>query len=420
MNISRRSLLVAGGSTAALLGAGISPGVASTRQPRPAGGAAGTVIEWNRILLRIVRAPAVQPATVHPTRSFAMLHAAMHDAVVAVHGRGRPHLLDVARSTGGSAEAAAAQAAHDTLVALYPGAAADLGRRLDGRLAAVYDRRARAVGARLGTLAARLVVAQRAGDGSAANPQEFKPGTLAGQFRPTPLGFEDAAFTHWPKVTPFVIDRADQFCPAPYPALTSARHAEAIAEVKRIGKANSEARTADQTDQARFWSAPSQNFWYEIAQSAVAAHRVDLMTAARVFNDLSRTFADATIACYEAKYHHQLWRPMTAIRREAQTEEDIDWTPLVTNPNVPSYPSAHSVIAQAGASVLAHHFGNEDRVTVNSEATNTVRSFRSFQAVADEAGLSRISAGIHSRLDHESGQPLGLAVAQLVLNRRIG
>jgi hypothetical protein len=418
MSISRRALLVAGGSTAALLGAGIRPGAAAANDPQAAG--AGVVTQWNRILLTIVRVPAIRPPTTHPTRSFAMLHKAMHAAVAAVLGKGDPDLLDIAVVAGGSPVAAAAQAAHDVLAALYPGAATDLDRQLHASLAAVRDAPARTAGTRVGARAAGLVVAERADDGSAAAPSTFEPGMLAGQFRPTPPGFEAAAFTRWGEVTPFVLDRADQFCPPPFPALTSARHHEAVNEVKYLGRTTNSGRTADQTDQAHFWAAPIHHYWYELAHSAVAADHVDVLAAARVFDDLSLAFADATIAGYEAKYHHLVWRPVTAIRHDAETQQDMDWTPLLATPATPSYPAGHSVIAQAGATVLAHHFGARDAITITSEATNTTRSYASFQAVADEAGLSRVAAGVHTRLDHESGQPLGRAVAQFVLDRRTG
>ena len=415
MSIPRRSLLVAGGSIAALLGSGIRPGVAGADEPPQAD--ASVVTQWNQVLLRIVRTPAMRQPTVHPTRSFAMLHAAMHDAVAAIHGQSGPRLVDVAGAPGASPVAAAAQAAHDTVVALHPGAAVDLGRQLGVSLAAVHDLRARTAGIRVGARTAALVVARRGDDGSAATPPTLEPGTLAGQFRPAPPAFENAAFTHWPAVTPFVLDRADQFCPVPFPALVSARYHEAITEVKYLGGSTNSGRRADQTGQAHFWAAPIHHYWYDLAGSAVAADNVDLVTAARVFNDLSLTFADATIAGYEAKYHHLLWRPVTAIRHDAATDDDIDWTPLLDTPGTPSYPAGHSAIAQAGATVLAHHFGTRDAITITSETTNTTRSYDSFQAVADEAGLSRIAAGVHTRLDHESGQPLGRGVAEFVLNR---
>ena len=45
---------------------------------QPTADAINVVIQWNRILLAIVRTPGAQPATIHPTRSFAVTHAAIY------------------------------------------------------------------------------------------------------------------------------------------------------------------------------------------------------------------------------------------------------------------------------------------------------------------------------------------------------
>src|SRR5580700_1977608 len=89
------------------------------------------VLQWNRILLVIVRTPGAQPATIHPTRSFAIMHAAIYDAVNAIDGTHRPYLVrlrDVSRSA--SQDAAASSAAHEVLVALYPSFRATLDNQL--------------------------------------------------------------------------------------------------------------------------------------------------------------------------------------------------------------------------------------------------------------------------------------------------
>src|SRR2546428_9758737 len=69
------------------------------------------VTQWNKILLAIVRTPNAQPATVHPTHSFAIMHGAIYDAVNAIDGRHRIRLADVSPSA--SKDAAALSAAHD-------------------------------------------------------------------------------------------------------------------------------------------------------------------------------------------------------------------------------------------------------------------------------------------------------------------
>jgi hypothetical protein len=425
--IRRRNLLLAGGGAAALfttggtalLPIGVRPPAASAHhRPLPD---ASTIVEWNHTLLRIVRTAGAQPATIHPTRSFAIMHAAVYDAIVAATGDGRPYLFTVDAARNASPQAAAVQAAHDTLAALYPTMAADLDRQLAADLTAIPDKAARTAGARIGMLTARLMLAARDGDGSAATPPALTPGTEPGQYRPTPPAFTPAVFTHWPAVSPFVLDRADRFRPTSYPALTSDAYTRAVNEVKQLGQDTSTTRTVDQTTQARFWAAPIWNYWNEIAQSAAVAHHSDILTTARLFADLNLAFVDAVIAFYDAKYHYRIWRPVTAIRladtdTNPATTADPAWTPLANTPPDPAYPGAHSVISQAGATVLTRFYGPTDRITVTSEVLPGVaRAFTRFQDAAEEAGTSRIYAGVHTRIDHHAGLRLGRAVARFAL-----
>ncbi|MEV6828481.1 vanadium-dependent haloperoxidase [Amycolatopsis sp. NPDC051102] len=419
-SMSRRTLLVTGGAAAAVLATTGLPGPAAAVAPVRPGGA-DVVLAWNRELLAIVRTAGLQPATVHPTRSFALLHAAIHDAVVATTGTGRPYLFTVDVPGRAAPEAAAAQAAHDVLAALYPTRADALASLLAGQLAGVRPPAARDAGVRAGRLVARLLLGLRAGDGSAATPPLLPPGTAPGQYRPAPPAFAPAAFTHWAAVTPFVLDRADRFRPGPYPALSGARYADALHEVAAAGRDTSATRTADETVQARFWAAPIWNYWNEIAQSVVGGSHSGLLVAARVFARLNLSFADAVIAFYDAKYHYRIWRPVTAIRLAGEdgnpaTGAVPDWSSLATTPADPAYPGAHSVISQAGALVLRQEYGPRWPLEVGSDALpGVVRRFPTFQGAADEAGLSRIVAGVHTRLDHEAGRQLGHDVAAFVL-----
>ncbi|MCU7729533.1 vanadium-dependent haloperoxidase [Actinoplanes sp. KI2] len=355
------------------------------------------VVEWNKLLLTIVRTPGLQPATVHPTRSFAMTHLAMRDAILSRDRRTSP-------------VAAAAQAAHDVLVALYPSQAGDLDARLVANLIGIPDD-ARRRGIRAGMLAAAAILRARAGDGSDVTPPRHPAGTMPGQWRPAPPAFAAAAFTHWPAVKPFVITSAQQFRPAAYPSLNSRIYAAATDEVRLLGQDTSTARTPEQTQQAKFWAAPIWNYWNEITQGLTTRHNLGVDAAAQVFARLGVTLADSVVAFYEAKYHYSIWRPVTAIQ-QAVAGGDPTWLPLANTPADPSYPGAHSVVSQAAAVVLSKEFGSHPSVTVTSEALPGItRSFGSLQNIADEAGLSRIFAGVHTRLDHTSGQTLGQRLA---------
>jgi PAP2 superfamily len=203
--------------------------------------------------------------------------------------------------------------------------------------------------------------------------------------------------------------------------LTSQAYAQALNEVKSLGQNSSTTRTPDQTVIAKFWAGPIWNTWNEIAENAALAHHTNLVTTARLFAVLNLSFADSAIAFYDAKYHYQMWRPITAIRDASMGGNpaiagDPSWTPLAVTALDPSYPGAHSTVSAAGATVLSAYFGNQDQIRVTSDVLpGVVRTFANYNDVATEAGLSRIYAGQHTRLDHEAGLKLGHDIAQFVL-----
>jgi hypothetical protein len=384
------------------------------------------VIDWNQTLLTIVNTPGAQPATIQPTRNFAILHAAIYDAVNAIDRSHDPYLIFTRAPRGASETAAADAAAHTVLTGLYPSQQAMIDTTYSAELAKVADGQAKDAGVHLGVQVALDLLAIRAGDGSAVTPPPFVPGANPGNFRPTPPNFPSAVFTTWGQVTPFVLDNGNQFRPAPPPALTSDAYAAAINEVQSLGSANSTTRTSDQTEIGKFWAPPIQNFWNQIAQEVAAAHHSDLPTTARLFASLNLSFADSAIAFYDAKYTYQLWRPVSAIRLadtdgNPATVADPNWLPLAGNtPADPSYPGAHSTISAAGADVLTSFSGNKQKFSLTSPALPGVtRSFTSFAGAVNEAGLSRIYAGVHTRIDHEAGLQLGTKVADFVLHNAL-
>jgi hypothetical protein len=384
------------------------------------------VIDWNQLLLSIVNTPGAQPANIQPTRNFAIVHAAIYDAVNAIDRTHEPYLIAVRAPRDASETAAADAAARTALVGLYPSQQATIDATYGTELAKVADGPAKSQGISLGTEVAGDLLAVRANDGSNVTPPSFVPGTAPGDFRPTPPNFPTAVFTAWGQVTPFVLDSANQFRPPAPPPLTSDAYAQAINEVQLSGSATSTTRTADQTQIGKFWNPPIQNFWNQIAQTVALAHHTDLPTTARLFAALNLSFADSAIAFYDAKYSYQLWRPVTAIRLadtdgNPSTVGDPNWLPLVGNtPADPSYPGAHSTISAAGSDVLASFFGDHQSFAVTSSVLPGVtRSFTSFSAAAEEAGLSRIYAGVHTRLDHTAGLTLGHDIANFVLHNAL-
>jgi PAP2 superfamily len=383
------------------------------------------VVQWNRVLLTIVRTPKAQPATVHPTRSFAIMHAAIYDAVNAIDRTHKPYLVRLAGvPKHASQEAAAAAAAHEVLVALYPNFQTTLDAALQQSLADIGSGDEVNEGLLIGQEVADRILALRSSDGSDAPPVPYVFGTAPGDYQSTPPNFpKQPQFTNWSHVTPFALENASQFRPGPPPSLSSDTYEDAFNETKSLGIANGTAASADQALTGRFWNGAIQNYWNEITQTAAIDSGLTTAQSARLFALLNLTFADSVIAFYDAKYTYNFWRPVTAIRNSStadnpRTVPDPTWLPEVGNTTPdPSYPGAHAVISAAGEAVLISFFHRDHfNFQVTSEVMPGVqRSFDSFSDAAQEATLSRIFAGVHFRFDLTQGQRLGRQVADFVV-----
>jgi|SRR4029077_10651341 hypothetical protein len=169
-----KTLLIAG-TTVALLAAAASLAPATAQATKPV----SQVVQWNRILLSIVLTAGAQPATIHPTRSFAIMHAAIYDAVNAIDGTHRPYSIRVAAFHSASQEAAAAAAAHEVLVKLYPTFQATLDAEFQQALAQLPNA-GRADGVSIGQKVADLILDLRKKDGSNAQPIPYVFGNAPG------------------------------------------------------------------------------------------------------------------------------------------------------------------------------------------------------------------------------------------------
>ena len=396
-----------------------SPQDSSAQQVNP-------VVQWNRALLVIVRTPGAQSPTVHPTRSFAIMHAAIYDAVNAIDRKHRPYLVRLSGvPRDASQEAGAAAAAHEVLVALYPAFKTTLDAQLQQSLAQIPDGNGKADGVLIGQEVADRILAARSNDGSNAQPIPYVFGTAPGDYQSTPPNFPpQPQFTNWSHVTPFALERANQFRPGPPPTLASDAYSDAFNQIKSLGIANSTTATADEALTGRFWNGAIQNYWNEIAQTLSQARGLSTAQNARLFALLNLSLADDVIAFYDAKYTYNFWRPVTAIRsgdvdNNPETVADPTWLPEVgkTAPD-PSYPGAHAVISASGAEVLISFFERDHAdFSVTSEVLPGVeRSFTSISAAAEEATLSRIFGGQHFRFDLTAGQRLGREVADFVVD----
>ena len=279
-----------------------------------------------------------------------------------------------------------------------------------------------AAGAKLGKAAAAAVLAQRANDGSNGN-ETYVEGTLPGQYRFTPP-FDFALMPHWRRVEPFALESASQFRTAPAPALTSEHYTRDFNEVKRVGgKAAGNARTQDETHYAAFWYEFSDIGWNRIARAASSRIKQDLWDRARTFALLNMAMADAYIAGWDSKYHHNFWRPVTAIHLAGQdgnpnTAPDAAFETLLLTPPVQDMPSTHSVLGMAAATVLAQAFGRDHVPFSFASPTampgNPVRSYRSFTEAARQNGDSRVKAGLHFRFAVDAGLQLGRQIGHHV------
>lgn len=411
----------------------------------------GDVIsEWNSELLETVRettAPAstvpgllIKPPPPLVAKQLAMVQVAMFDAVNAINPQYQSYALEIAPQTGASEIAAAAAAAHRVASTLFslPVQIEKWDITLAETLASVPDGQAKTLGLELGRKAADAIIARRANDGSSAT-SNYVHGTEPGDWQPTAPGFAAATLPQWPQVTPFVMNSGDQFRPAAPPSLSSTEYASAVDQVMKLGDADSTMRTDDQTAIAKFWAdaggtATPPGHWNAIATDILLQNDGSLLESARTMALLNLALADAAIASWDAKYFYDLWRPIDAIRKadtdgNAATTVKADWAPLLGTPSFPSFTSGHSTFSGAAAEVLSSIFGESfafstlaDRGAAGiwpppDDVTGLAkRSFTSFDAAAQEAGMSRIYGGIHFNFDNTAGLSAGHSIGQLVVN----
>jgi hypothetical protein len=404
-----------------------APRHVSAATPDDGAASAHEVIKWNQLLRQIVLIPGAQPPTIPSTRSLAMLHIALFDAVNAIEQSFTPYFIEVWASRGASKQAAAAQAAHDVLVALYPQQQDVLDAALTESLDGLPPGRARQ-GIAVGQAVASAILDWRRTDRWDATPPPYVLPPEPGFWQPTPPGFSPATFTHYPDVVPFAITDSRQFGPPPPPALTSAQYATDFNQTKEIGRVDSTSRTDDQMLVARLWAAVgtptgSVDIYNNVARDVALAFGSDLVQTARLFVLLNVAIIDGLQTSYTSKFDYGLWRPITAIPRADEdgnvfTDPDPDWLPLLVTPPYPTYAGNAATIGAACATVLARFLGtNVFPVEAHWEGTpGWTRSYPSFWAIADEQARSRIYGGIHFHFDSTAGQEIGTKVGNYLLD----
>ncbi len=450
-------------------------------RPQRAHDAAEALLRWNKIA---VDASGLDHTPVAPgesrkfgeqlgpgrsSRAMAMVHIAMFDAVNAIVPRYQPYSRMKAPPLLTSMQAAIAQAAHDSLAAVYPSQTARFDDLLDEDLADIADGRAKANGVALGRQSAAAMVAHRAGDGwSDVDPtmgSEYIPGDAAGVWRQDPIGKSPIAMgATWGQVKPFVLLSGKQFRAPPPPKMTSAAYTKAYNEVKALGgddRATPTVRTPDQTEAGIFWAydgtpslcAPPRLYnqiAVLIAEQMGTTDRV--VELARLLALVNMAMADSGIAIWESKFFYDFWRPVTGIRESDEgtgpsltgdgnpgTVGDPTFTPLgapasnLQGPNFtppfPSYPSGHAGFGGAlfetlrkfyGTDAIAFTFVSDEFNGVTKDnAGNTrpllPRTFTTLSEAEEENGQSRIYLGIHWTFDKTEGIAQGRRVADYVI-----
>jgi hypothetical protein len=377
------------------------------------------VTHWN-VVATSAFAPSQGTNPMAQSRTLAILHAAIHDALNAIEPRFQAYSPGLGPARGASAEAAAAAAARDVLVTLLPEQSVLIETEYARALAAIPDGPAKKAGVGVGQASARANITRRGDDGFEKGAQPpYVPRTGPGEYQFTPP-FDFAAQPGWGQIKPFAIDIREHAVDGPLD-LSSTKYARDLAHVKAIGGINSSVRTPEQSEIAQFWYEDSPLGWNRIANTAVRQRKLDLWSAARAFALVNFAMADGFIAGFDAKYRFRFWRPETAIRAAAQgehvAEADTNWRPFLITPPVPDYPSTHTVLGWAAAEVLIELFG--DRVEYAADSLTlpgVTRHYKGFSAAAEENGQSRLYAGIHFshaiRDGRRQGRRIGRAVAQ--------
>jgi hypothetical protein len=373
---------------------------------------ANVITDWD------VKAVAFASPGVVGQREVTLVHVAMFDAVNSIERRYRSYLVQLAAAKTTSQEAAAATAAAMVLAGLLPSKAADLKGALADYLAAIPDGDSKSDGIKLGEAVAAKVLQARENDGTNA-PDDYRPKTRPGVYVPTPITVGSA----WPRMTPFVLEKPSQFRPGPPIPLESEEWATDYNEIKDYGGKTSDKRSPQQTETARFWLMLVAPAYQPLVRQLVALKQMSVIDSARFMALYAMAQTDCATAFFDAKYHCEFWRPITAIRNgdidgNPATERDPTWQPIDNTPMHPEYPCAHCVQSATAAAVLEALLGTAEIPEVSmtsATAPGVTHRFTNLRAFADEVASARIWAGFHYRFSTRVGTEMGRKIGNYVV-----
>jgi hypothetical protein len=364
---------------------------------------ADAITDWNVKTGELITEAKI--GTPPAVRVMAIVQTAAHDAL--------------RRSPADGAVAAVAAAHRVTLTRLLPAQQPLIDAAYQHAIGALPDGAARSGGIAAGEAAAQAVLAARADDVIA--PEAYRPHTSAGTYVPTAA----VAVPQWPQRKPWLLASASQVRPAAPPALASATWARDFNEVKEFGGRSSTRRSADQTEAARFWDYSLPAIYHGVVRSVAQQPGRDLAANARLFATVAQAMDDALIAVFDAKYHYAFWRPVTAIRNADQDGNDAtvrepNWVSLIDAPLHPEYPSAHSSLAAAVATVLGAELGKGPTPVLATSSPTARGATRQWAALDDfvrEVSNARIHGGIHYRHSTDTGEAIGRRIGALAIER---
>ena len=368
---------------------------------------ADAVVDWNVRANEIVVESKL--GTPPAMRVMAIVQAAVQEAVTL-------------SARGSSIDAAVAAANRVTLSKLLPAQQATIERAYLDMVASIPAGAAKSSGIVLGERAAAAVLAARADDG-ASTPVAYRPYTTAGVYVPTSA----VAVPHWGARKPWLMKTGAAFRPSAPPTLGGDAWTRDYAEVKRLGAKASAARTPEQTEIAQFWEYSMPGIYHGVLRSVAAMPGRSSAENARLFAAATQAMDDALIAVFDAKYHYNFWRPVTAVRNadmdgNAATEPEAAWTPLLEAPLHPEYPSGHAILAGAMGAVLEAELAGTPSYVLSTSSPSAKNMTRRWTRVGDfvqEVCEARIHAGIHFRSAVEIGAAMGRDIGLLAANKHL-